>query len=856
MGSNSNGLTAPSGSLSAPSSGLPPTLSQLSHPLFRQLPTRGAQPSALPSASLTAHTESAEYDRFTDFRDEAATSAAAAAVGVSASSSSSSLGVAQFDFRHGAMPAGVTVYGEAELQEQADKSTALLLQPGAYVRLSLPFAPNGAIKAARVNDYSLTLDLKTAAASSPFGSDGLSLYSTRWDVNTASGGEGEVYVSRSGGVGTFGEYGQAPSWLRPGRWQRVVVTMGGAWSSRRLSTFVNAKPCSVISKGVFATADGRFSLSPDSLTLFASSRAALMPGLLLRFVEARSSCLSKEQVMEQANANRVYSYWEKEEQQAAAARQASLSLASLYKRAPPVFVHPAFLGQMGDAFLEGTGLDSGDVAPSIAVLSLVYSQLRQQAELVGPLLSDGDWAAVDGVAEVLKEARELSRRFTLARKSPAALVAFMKLFRARLEAVKEGEAMMVSAGIDSHPIMLTVERTAAAAYRVTVTNTHPQAGLQYHLVSAARPPKLRYKTCLSFDSVPAARLLDQAWWLLLFKLSVMPSKHNRPDKLYDLLLPHLLQTPLDVTLSQQGEEADWRSPQRASTAYFKCIADSCKYLLRRRGVRPSQCKLVTFMLRLQLLQMLDNDLQFVSGVSDSDRRVAQMACRQVAYHALKIHRAANRGAGAEAAAGQQEQAAAAPSLSTQQLEAIHERVTTIDALLLSLPSTDVTSAASPSPLQLELPTPPQSRDFLCAIVCFGRTTWTASPGCPFACPPTCLLTSCSSRTARESWRRRWLPSATATASARGSRCRGTASSISRSSSSPASRTPSRTSYPCRCPPQTRSGRALCGARRCGTRCSWTCSCCCSASSSTSLPPPSPCSRRAPPTPCVSSSRPC
>ena len=672
-----------------------------SHPLFGRFPPRmgGLGPPSpfahlSPSALTSTTSEASDFDRFTDLRDDSATAPTAA----TPAGADRGGGVAQFDFRHGSLPPGVTIHGDAELQLQADRSTALVLSPSAYLRLSLPFAANGAIKATRVNDYSLVMDVKSQSPES-WGSEGLALYQTKWDVHTASGSEGEAYVSKGGGVGTFGEYGPSTSWMKPGKWHRVVLTMGGAWNSRRFASYVNAKAACNVHKGVFNSMDGRFSLAPDSVTLFASTKPSLMPGVLVRFVEVRSATMSREQVQEQVNANRVYSYWEKEEAEVKAAQYAQLSLASLYKKPPPFWIHPAFLGQMGDAFLEGTGLDSGDVAPSIAVLSLIYSQLRHQADAIEGLIQDEDWAVVDAVSEVLKEAKELSRRFTLARKNPAQLIAFMKHFRGRLEAVKEGDSCIVSAGIDSHPVMLTIERTSAASYRLTITNSHPLAGLQYHLVSAAFPPKLKYRTSLVFDGIPSSRLLDDAWWVMLFKLVVMPSKLNRPDKIYDLLLPHLIDCPLDSVLSSQPPEAEFRSPQRASTAYYKCLSDTCHYMMRRRGLSQPKCKLIAFLVRLEMLAMVDNDLQFVQGLSESDRRVVQMGCQQVAYAALKIHRSVAK-VGEDALA-----------LTTVQLEAVHEKLTMIDAVVLSLPSTDVASAAAPSPLHLDLPTPPQSSAF-------------------------------------------------------------------------------------------------------------------------------------------------
>ena len=412
-----------------------------------------------------------------------------------------------------------------------------------------------------------------------------------------------------------------------------------------------------------------------------------------------------------------------EEQEEKRQRYQSLSLASLYKRPPPMYVHPAYLGQFGDAFLEGTGLDSGDVAPSIAVLSLVYSKLREEADVAGAMIGEREWAAVDHVSEVLKEAKEMSRRFTLAKKNPQQLIAFMKYFRTRLEGVKEGETLLIPAGIDAHPIILCVERVSASSYRLTVTNTHPLAGLSYHAVSPSSPPKLRYRTSLSVDNIPSSRMLDDAWWVMLLKLTVMQSKQNRPDKVYDWLLPWMADQPLDAVLASQtasedGDD-DWRSPQRAGTAYYKSITDTCVYMMRRRGVLKAQCKLVSFMVRLSMLAMVDNDLQYVAGLSESDRRVIQMGCQQIAYHAIKLNGSKQKGV----------------SLSTQQLELIHERLSTIDALLLSQPSTDISSAAAPSSLLLHLPTPPHWSDHPLCDRLLRRDDVEGLAGLPTRLPP-------------------------------------------------------------------------------------------------------------------------
>jgi hypothetical protein len=140
--------------------------------------------------------------------------------------------------------------------------------------------------------------------------DSLALYHANWDAKKS---EGEAFISRHGGVGVFGEYGVKESWIRPDRWHRIVITFSGEFGqNRRMLTYVNANPCSSINKGVFQTPDGRFAASPNVLTLFSSSKTDFMPGLRVKYVEFRSTSMSRDDVLQTVNENRIYSFWDVE----------------------------------------------------------------------------------------------------------------------------------------------------------------------------------------------------------------------------------------------------------------------------------------------------------------------------------------------------------------------------------------------------------------------------------------------------------------------------------------------------------------------------------------------------------------
>lgn len=62
--------------------------------------------------------------------------------------------------------------------------------------------------------------------------------------------------------------------------------------------------------------------------------------------------------------------------------RSKLTLQPLYKSPPPVYLHPLFVAEVGDVFLEGTGMDGGSLVSSVAALSLTYDRLLRSASTV------------------------------------------------------------------------------------------------------------------------------------------------------------------------------------------------------------------------------------------------------------------------------------------------------------------------------------------------------------------------------------------------------------------------------------------------------------------------------------------
>jgi hypothetical protein len=89
------------------------------------------------------------------------------------------------------------------------------------------------------------------------------------------------------------------------------------------------------------------------------------------------------------------------------------SLQSLYKRPPPVWVHPTFLGMFGDAYVEGIGLAGGDISTTLACFSLVLERTVNEQMFLLEKLSHVELQALHYLTQILRNGKDLSRKVSL-----------------------------------------------------------------------------------------------------------------------------------------------------------------------------------------------------------------------------------------------------------------------------------------------------------------------------------------------------------------------------------------------------------------------------------------------------------
>jgi hypothetical protein len=334
-------------------------------------------------------------------------------------------------------------------------------------------------------------------------------------------------------------------------------------------------------------------------------------------------------------------------------------------------MHPLFCATFGDAFLEGTGLEGGDLATSSSAYDIVLDRLlkelialseethqQQESGAMGEIKASSaqrsgeassllrdfaftheDVQSLNYLAVIFQSTKTLCKKYELAKKNGMQqLVHYFKVLRKHVVGLKDGETLLVPGGIGEAVVLYIVEREAQDTYRFCVVNTNPNAGLDWHTCSPEEAPLLKYQTTLVVKDVTSAKISDDAFWGILLKLAILPAKENSPDKLYNLLLPFLVDKPFDQIASESETDpyVDLRYPQRSNTAYARCLLEASHYVLRRRGLSHLTCKQIMYAIEVQMIGFIKHDLGFCRTIGHNDRKVVYMGCAELARTGARL----------------------------------------------------------------------------------------------------------------------------------------------------------------------------------------------------------------------------
>lgn len=475
-----------------------------------------------------------------------------------------------------------------------------------------------------INAYTITMDIKLLEEPPR---EGISLFQTglihseenkRSGKTTLSRSDGECVVNQAGGVGMFGTYGDTTkAKLTVGSWKRVVVTVKCAASGEKgeMRTWVGIE-AGVVLKEESIVANERFALDPDGLYLFSSASGAMMPGnIAIRAVRVEAEFSTDQEVTANRARDKLLSLFEEERIAEVQEQRKGLSLATLFPKPRPMWVTPSLVAVFGDAFIEKTTLEgSSNLAWSYTVLNFALQRMGNQKLLTGDGSGLNHEARVSlaDTLHVMQQSALVFKHMLRMLKTPSEsqLLSFLRKLKKILQALNQGESLLLPLLIERRELLLLLERTTERVFKVVVIQTDPYHGLKNHSVSAASSaPEIKYRTCLVLNNITKKNALDDVFWVAVYNLAIHTHQGDT-DKFYDVLLPFLTGKPLEECLVEsetaalESEQAtiapgsldkfgEWRSPQRSQTAYVRCVLEAMHYMLRRRGVTDLQADLVS-----------------------------------------------------------------------------------------------------------------------------------------------------------------------------------------------------------------------------------------------------------------------
>jgi thiol-disulfide isomerase/thioredoxin len=135
-------------------------------------------------------------------------------------------------------------------------------------------------------------------------------------------------------------------------------------------------------------------------------------------------------------------------------------------------------------------------------------------------------------------------------------------------------------------------------------------------------------------------LLDDAWWMLFWRLGFTTGLSSSVAEFYDSLLPLLLKKPLDAALVDTHTFAadtlcPLRTNERATLTGYRCVREAWMFYLHLHGVRAEETLHVHFNYQLQWLKLLLQDLHLVNEVDESDIFLARLGPAKLTHYCTK-----------------------------------------------------------------------------------------------------------------------------------------------------------------------------------------------------------------------------
>ena len=342
-----------------------------------------------------------------------------------------------------------------------------------------------------------------------------------------------IQVYRNGGVGALGSMGTQGAAVRADRWTRSPSRARAARRarSRRTSTGLSALPSISIPKRPKTVAkarrgqgesparraheaaadeenngeDGDDTIAPKEKFVLTRAGMALFGeppdedsqdldemadaearGLMVRYLSVvAGEVWTPEQVRQKLHELRVRDEEEELTEAVELARQQKLTLRELYEKPPPIWFHPAFAAEVGDAFIAGTAFDSGSLSVSLEVMLLTLRRMQADDGVATKSLSHATLEALNSATDALDACCNL-----VYKKKHRLSDIYLRKVVGDIGALDPGELLLIPVEIRGTYRLLVVRRNFTPdedTCSVTIVASGDYHDLRYHQARQRHP---------------------------------------------------------------------------------------------------------------------------------------------------------------------------------------------------------------------------------------------------------------------------------------------------------------------------------------------------------------------------------
>lgn len=216
---------------------------------------------------------------------------------------------------------------------------------------------------------------------------------------------------------------------------------------------------------------------------------------------------------------------------------------------------------------------------------------------------------------------------------------FLNVYLSMLEHVQPNQQLVLPGGWQqpeyAYLCLYILRNNGGNRWSFTVCNTG-QDGIQYHPATFdPETGKELKQMAMTIWDIPASRILDSTFWVLLFRMQVYPSRKNNAAFLYTKLLPSLNSRPLLSNLDQ-GPAEYLEVPNPISAQSYHPLTRLALTTTPQTGCRSS--KYSTLILMNAATDLAYNEIENLgpSAMDPEDSRILKLVGRNLANYASTI----------------------------------------------------------------------------------------------------------------------------------------------------------------------------------------------------------------------------